>query len=119
MRDDEGNDRQAALDLLDAVASREKMLVRNMGGHTYAPAFRDTVHRPIFACAGDRRRGAGTVARKVPVSRRGGGERRLRIPSARATSAIGLEVVAGGSGNESVTTFCVNTFDAPTVTSNV
>lgn len=37
--DDEGNDRQAALDLFDAFASREKTLVANMGGHTGVPAF--------------------------------------------------------------------------------
>lgn len=36
--DDEGNDRQAALDLFDAFASREKTLVANMGGHTGVPA---------------------------------------------------------------------------------
>lgn len=37
--DDEGNDRQAALDLFDAFASREKTLVANVGGHTGVPAF--------------------------------------------------------------------------------
>ena len=37
--DDEGNDRQAALDLFDAFASREKTLVANIGGHTGVPAF--------------------------------------------------------------------------------
>ncbi len=37
--DDEGNDRQAALDLFDAFGSREKTLVANMGGHTGVPAF--------------------------------------------------------------------------------
>lgn len=37
--DDEGNGRQAALDLFDAFASREKTLVANMGGHTGVPAF--------------------------------------------------------------------------------
>lgn len=37
--DDEGNDRQAALDLFDAFASTEKTLVANMGGHTGVPAF--------------------------------------------------------------------------------
>ena len=35
--DDEGNDRQAALDLFDAFGSREKTLVANMGGHTGVP----------------------------------------------------------------------------------
>ncbi|MGW7290015.1 alpha/beta hydrolase, partial [Streptomyces sp. NPDC054847] len=32
--DDEGNDRQAALDLFDAFGSKEKTLHANMGGHT-------------------------------------------------------------------------------------
>ncbi|MFG2819058.1 dienelactone hydrolase family protein [Kitasatospora sp. NPDC048365] len=37
--DDEGNDRQAALDLFDAFGSTEKTLHANMGGHTGVPAF--------------------------------------------------------------------------------
>lgn len=35
--DDEGNDRQAALDLFDAFGSQEKTLNANMGGHTGVP----------------------------------------------------------------------------------
>ncbi|MFB7785607.1 alpha/beta hydrolase [Streptomyces vinaceus] len=35
--DDEGNDRQAALDLFDAFGSQEKSLHANMGGHTGVP----------------------------------------------------------------------------------
>ncbi|MFI6875122.1 dienelactone hydrolase family protein [Streptomyces sp. NPDC050400] len=35
--DDEGNDRQAALDLFDAFGSKEKSLYANMGGHTGVP----------------------------------------------------------------------------------
>ncbi|MER6621977.1 alpha/beta hydrolase [Streptomyces sp. NPDC000931] len=35
--DDEGNDRQAALDLFDAFGSREKSLHAHMGGHTGVP----------------------------------------------------------------------------------
>ncbi|WP_129307569.1 alpha/beta hydrolase [Streptomyces sp. L2] len=35
--DDEGNDRQAALDLFDAFGSEEKSLHANMGGHTGVP----------------------------------------------------------------------------------
>ncbi|GAA1520625.1 hypothetical protein BJ978_003219 [Agromyces terreus] len=35
--DDEGNDRQMALDLFDAFGSREKSLNANMGGHTGVP----------------------------------------------------------------------------------
>ena len=35
--DDEGNDRQLALDLFDAFGSREKTLNANMGGHTGVP----------------------------------------------------------------------------------
>lgn len=37
--DDEGNDRQMALDLFDAFGSTEKTLYANMGGHTGVPAF--------------------------------------------------------------------------------
>ncbi|MFF4189303.1 alpha/beta hydrolase [Streptomyces sp. NPDC001691] len=37
--DDEGNDRQAALDLFDAFGSKEKALHANMGGHTGVPQF--------------------------------------------------------------------------------
>jgi hypothetical protein len=37
--DDEGNDRQAALDLFDAFGSQEKTLYANMGGHTGVPQF--------------------------------------------------------------------------------
>jgi len=37
--DDEGNDRQQALDLFDAFGSREKTLQANMGGHTGVPQF--------------------------------------------------------------------------------
>ncbi|MGW2488486.1 alpha/beta hydrolase [Streptomyces sp. NPDC001606] len=37
--DDEGNDRQAALDLFDSFGSKEKTLHANMGGHTGVPQF--------------------------------------------------------------------------------
>ena len=37
--DDEGNDRQVALDLFDAFGSREKTLQANLGGHTGVPPF--------------------------------------------------------------------------------
>ncbi|WP_460110816.1 dienelactone hydrolase family protein [Streptomyces sp. YKOK-J1] len=37
--DDEGGHRQAALDLFDAFASKEKTLHANMGGHTGVPQF--------------------------------------------------------------------------------
>jgi len=37
--DDEGNDRQAALDLFDAFGSAEKTLQANLGGHTGVPAY--------------------------------------------------------------------------------
>jgi dienelactone hydrolase len=37
--DDEGNDRQLALDLFDAFGSKEKTLHANMGGHTGIPQF--------------------------------------------------------------------------------
>lgn len=35
--DDEGNDRQMALELFDALGSREKTLNANLGGHTGVP----------------------------------------------------------------------------------
>ncbi|MFF6999015.1 alpha/beta hydrolase [Streptomyces sp. NPDC008313] len=37
--DDEGNDRQAALDLFDAFGSEEKSLHAHMGGHTGVPPY--------------------------------------------------------------------------------
>ncbi|WP_030025088.1 dienelactone hydrolase family protein [Streptomyces monomycini] len=37
--DDEGNDRQAALDLFDAFSSEEKSLHAHMGGHTGVPQY--------------------------------------------------------------------------------
>ncbi|MHA7287761.1 dienelactone hydrolase family protein [Arthrobacter sp. MDT3-44] len=37
--DDEGNDRQHALDLFDAFGSQEKTLQANLGGHTGVPQF--------------------------------------------------------------------------------
>jgi hypothetical protein len=37
--DDEGNSRQAALDLFDAFGSKEKTLHANLGGHTGVPQF--------------------------------------------------------------------------------
>ncbi|MFD8637262.1 alpha/beta hydrolase [Streptomyces sp. NPDC059656] len=37
--DDEGNDRQQALDLFDAFGSKEKTLNANLGGHTGVPQF--------------------------------------------------------------------------------
>ncbi|GAB2829787.1 hypothetical protein GCM10022221_30520 [Actinocorallia aurea] len=37
--DDEGNDRQATLDLFDAFGSSEKTLHANLGGHTGVPPF--------------------------------------------------------------------------------
>ncbi|MEV0481304.1 alpha/beta hydrolase [Streptomyces sp. NPDC050508] len=37
--DDEGNDRQAALNLFDALGSKEKSLHANLGGHTGVPQF--------------------------------------------------------------------------------
>ncbi|MET7995786.1 alpha/beta hydrolase [Amycolatopsis sp. NPDC005232] len=44
--DDEGNDRQLALDLFDAFGSKEKTLHANMGGHTGVPRFEgDDGHR--------------------------------------------------------------------------
>ena len=47
--DDEGNDRQMALDLFDAFGSREKTLHANMGGHTGVPSFEGDDGNRFFA----------------------------------------------------------------------
>ncbi|TJZ56832.1 alpha/beta hydrolase [Streptomyces piniterrae] len=47
--DDEGNDRQAALDLFDAFGSEEKTLHANMGGHTGVPQFAGDAAARFFA----------------------------------------------------------------------
>ncbi|MEO5652785.1 MAG: alpha/beta hydrolase [Marmoricola sp.] len=47
--DDEGNDRQRALDLFDAFGSREKTLHANLGGHTGVPAFEVDASTRFFA----------------------------------------------------------------------
>lgn len=47
--DDEGNDRQAALDLFDALGSKEKTLHANLGGHTGVPQFELDAGARFFA----------------------------------------------------------------------
>ncbi|GGQ23368.1 hypothetical protein BKA00_006011 [Actinomadura coerulea] len=47
--DDEGNDRQAALDLFDAFGSKEKTLNANMGGHTGVPHYAGDAAAQFFA----------------------------------------------------------------------
>ena len=47
--DDEGNDRQLALDLFDAFGSQEKTLHANMGGHTGVPHFEGADGNRFFA----------------------------------------------------------------------
>jgi hypothetical protein len=47
--DDEGNDRQMALDLFDAFGSTEKTLHANMGGHTGVPQFEGDEGNRFFA----------------------------------------------------------------------
>ena len=47
--DDEGNDRQLALDLFEAFGSREKTLHANMGGHTGVPTFEGDDGNRFFA----------------------------------------------------------------------
>jgi hypothetical protein len=47
--DDEGNDRQAALDLFDALGSNEKTLHANLGGHTGVPSFEIDAGARFFA----------------------------------------------------------------------
>ncbi|WP_415975984.1 alpha/beta hydrolase [Rhodococcus sp. 077-4] len=46
--DDEGNDRQMALDLYDAFGSTEKTLHANMGGHTGVPAYEGDAGNRFF-----------------------------------------------------------------------
>jgi len=47
--DDEGNDRQMALDLFDAFGSTEKTLHANLGGHTGVPSFEADASAKFFA----------------------------------------------------------------------
>ena len=47
--DDEGNDRQMALDVFDALGSAEKTLHANLGGHTGVPAFEAEDGNRFFA----------------------------------------------------------------------
>ncbi|GLZ38456.1 alpha/beta hydrolase [Actinokineospora sp. NBRC 105648] len=47
--DDEGNDRQMALDLFDAFGTKEKTLHANMGGHTGVPQFEGDEGNRFFA----------------------------------------------------------------------
>ncbi|MGW0595295.1 alpha/beta hydrolase [Streptosporangium sp. NPDC002607] len=47
--DDEGNDRQLALDLFDAFGSKEKTLHANLGGHTGVPSFEIDAGARFFA----------------------------------------------------------------------
>src|SRR4051795_3325001 len=47
--DDEGNDRQLALDLFDSFGSKEKTLHANMGGHTGVPKFEGDDGNRFFA----------------------------------------------------------------------
>ncbi|MQS16764.1 alpha/beta hydrolase [Streptomyces kaniharaensis] len=47
--DDEGNDRQAALDLFDAFGTQQKTLHANMGGHTGVPQFELDAGARFFA----------------------------------------------------------------------
>ena len=46
--DDEGNDRQQALDLFDALGSKEKTLHANMGGHTGVPPWENDAGNRFF-----------------------------------------------------------------------
>jgi dienelactone hydrolase len=46
--DDEGNDRQMALDLFDAFGTRHKTLHANMGGHTGIPPFEGDAGNAFF-----------------------------------------------------------------------
>jgi hypothetical protein len=47
--DDEGNDRQLALNLFDTFGSQEKTLHANLGGHTGVPSFEIDAGARFFA----------------------------------------------------------------------
>ena len=47
--DDEGNDRQLALELFDALGSKEKTLHANLGGHAGVPSFEIDAGARFFA----------------------------------------------------------------------
>jgi len=47
--DDEGNDRQLALDLFDAFGTKEKTLHANLGGHSGVPSFEIDAGARFFA----------------------------------------------------------------------
>ena len=47
--DDEGNDRQASLDLFDAFGAKEKTLHANLGGHTGVPQYEVDAGARFFA----------------------------------------------------------------------
>jgi len=47
--DDEGNDRQSALDLFDTFGTKEKTLHANLGGHTGVPSFEIDAGARFFA----------------------------------------------------------------------
>lgn len=47
--DDQGNDRQMALDVFDAFGSKEKTLHANLGGHTGVPQFEGDAANRFFA----------------------------------------------------------------------
>ncbi|MGH3250571.1 MAG: hypothetical protein ACRDOI_30790 [Trebonia sp.] len=47
--DDEGNDRQSALNLFDALGSKEKTLHANLGGHVGVPSFEIDAGARFFA----------------------------------------------------------------------
>ena len=60
--DDEGNDRQAALDLFDAFGSAEKTLHANLGGHAGVPWFEADDGGPVLRPAPEVRPGLGILA---------------------------------------------------------
>ena len=62
--DDEGNDRQAALDLFDAFGSKEKTLHANMGGHTGVPQFEGDDAAPVLRPAPEVRPGRQAGSRR-------------------------------------------------------
>ncbi|MDQ0734464.1 alpha/beta hydrolase [Arthrobacter agilis] len=65
--DDEGNDRQLALDLFDALGSEEKTLQANMGGHTGVPPYAADDAARFFA----RHLNADRATRVPPAAGRG------------------------------------------------
>jgi hypothetical protein len=87
--DDEGNDRQAALDLFDAFGSKEKTLHANMGGHTGVPQFEVDDGGPVLRPAPEVRAGRQASSRRQAVPTRTPAHRgQAGLPSMAVASTV-------------------------------